>query len=188
MEDKCIVLVDVFDNKVGMSTKQEVHRAGKLHRAFSVFLYHRDMMFLQKRAINKYHSGGLWSNACCSHPPDNVVLAEFARKRVYEEIQVECPVEEVFQFIYFHKFDDELFEYEYDHVFIGEYEGDFYLNTEETIDAKWVSFKELAALIKEQPQLFSVWFLAAAPKVMEIILGRKNKIPGEKVICPEPPI
>ena len=173
MEDKCIVLVDVFDNKVGMSTKQEVHKTGKLHRAFSVFLYHRDRMLLQKRALHKYHSGGLWSNACCSHPPDNEVLADFVRKRLYEEIQVECQVEEVFQFTYFHKFNDELFEYEYDHVFIGEYDGDLCLNDEEAIDSKWISFNELSALMMVQPQVFSVWFLTAAPKVMEIILGKE---------------
>ena len=87
-------------------------------------------------------------------------------------MQIACTVEEVFRFTYFHKFTDELFEYEYDHVFIGEYEGDFRLNSEEAIDAKWISFKELAALLMEQPQLFSVWFLIAAPKVMDIINGR----------------
>lgn len=172
MEDKNIVLVDIFDNKVGISSKQEVHRTGKLHRAFSVFLYHKDRMLIQKRALHKYHSEGLWSNACCSHPPDSEALMDFVRKRIYEEMQIVCPVEEVFQFTYFHKFQDELFEYEYDHVFIGEYEGDFKLNVEEAVDAKWISFGELAVMMMEQPQLFSVWFLIAAPKVMEIIKKR----------------
>ena len=172
MEENSIVLVDVFDNKVGVGSKQEVHRTGKLHRAFSIFLYHKDRMLIQKRALHKYHSGGLWSNTCCSHPSDHITLSDYVQKRLFEEMQITCTVEEVFRFTYFHKFTDELFEYEYDHVFIGEYKGDFRLNSEEAIDAKWISFKELAALLMEQPQLFSVWFLIAAPKVMDIINGR----------------
>ena len=174
MKENNIVLVDIFDNKVGVSSKYEAHRTGKLHRAFSVFLYHKDMMLIQKRALHKYHSGGLWSNACCSHPTDGADLKDFIRQRMYEEMQIKCPVEEVFQFTYFHKFNDALFEYEYDHVFIGEYEGDFRLNVEEADDAKWINFKELAALLMEQPKLFSVWFLIAAPKVMKIINERSG--------------
>jgi Isopentenyldiphosphate isomerase len=175
MEEKNIVLVDVFDHKIGMSTKREVHRMGKLHRAFSVFLYHNDMMLIQKRAMSKYHSGGLWSNACCSHPTtDKSALLYFAQQRMHEELKITCPVEEVFQFTYFHQFSDELFEYEYDHVFIGEYEGDFRLNEAEADDAKWISFHELASLLTEYPQLFSVWCLIAMPKVMTIINERQR--------------
>ena len=172
MEENNIVLVDVFDNKVGVCTKKEAHKLGKLHRAVSIFIYHDDMMLIQKRAFHKYHSGGLWSNACCSHPSDDVALSDFARKRIYEEIEIECSIEEVFQFTYFHKFNDKIFEYEYDHVFIGEYKGDFKLNAEEAVEAKWISLEDLGVLLLEQPQLFSVWFLIAAPKIMEIIKMR----------------
>jgi isopentenyl-diphosphate delta-isomerase len=98
MEKEDIVLVDIFDNKIGMSTKQEAHRTGKLHRAFSIFLYHDDRMLIQKRALCKYHSGGLWSNACCSHPTmDKIALSHFVQQRMYEELKIICPVEEVFQ-------------------------------------------------------------------------------------------
>lgn len=170
MKEKEIVLVDVFGNKVGVSTKEEVHETGKLHRAFSVFLYHDRRMFIQKRAKHKYHSGGLWSNACCSHPPEGVPVEEFVLRRMYEELGISCPVQEAFQFIYFHKFSDNMFEYEYDHVFIGEYSGKFSLDPEEAEDAAWVDFNELSQLLREQPQIFSVWSLTAMPKVMSLIM------------------
>jgi isopentenyl-diphosphate delta-isomerase len=171
--EKDIILVDVFDNMVGLGTKEEVHRLGMLHRAFSVFLHHDGRMLIQKRASHKYHSGGLWSNACCSHPRNGETMLDSVKKRMYEEIRVECDVEEAFQFTYFHKFNDNLFEYEYDHVFIGEYGGDICLNSEEASDARWIDFDELASLMVRKPEQFSVWFLTAAPRVMEIIQKRR---------------
>lgn len=174
MEEKNIVLVDVFDNKIGMGTKREVHRTGQLHRAFSVFLYHDDRMLIQKRAMHKYHSGGLWSNTCCSHPPDDADIDGFIQQRMYEELKINCPIEEIFQFTYFHNFCSGLFEYEYDHVFIGEYKGGFELNPEEAEDARWIGFDELASLLEGQPQLFSVWCLIAMPKVMTVVNGRRR--------------
>ncbi|HWQ80152.1 MAG TPA: NUDIX domain-containing protein, partial [Anaerovoracaceae bacterium] len=153
---------------------QEVHETGTLHRAFSVFLYHDDKMLIQRRAKHKYHSGGLWSNACCSHPTEGLSINESVRQRMYEELQVRCPVEEAFQFIYFHKFGDKMFEYEYDHVFIGEYSGDFKLDPEEAEDAAWIDFNELSKLLREKPETFSIWCLTAMPKVMSII-KEKNR-------------
>ncbi|MDD4532716.1 MAG: NUDIX domain-containing protein [Bacilli bacterium] len=169
MKEQNIVLVDIFDNKIGACGKQVAHKTGKLHRAFSVFLYHKNLMLIQKRALHKYHSSGLWSNACCSHPPENQTLTDFVKKRLYEEMQIDCPVQEVFHFTYFHKFNDELFEYEYDHVFLGEYKGNFRLNPEEAAEAKWMNLDDLERMMIEQPELFTVWFLIAAPKVMRII-------------------
>jgi isopentenyl-diphosphate delta-isomerase len=173
LNEKNIILVDVFGNKIGVSTKEEVHKTGKLHRAFSVFLYHDQKMLLQKRAKNKYHSGGLWSNACCSHPSDGVSVEESVQRRLYEELGIRCPVREVFQFIYFHKFSDNMFEYEYDQVFIGEYSGDIKLDPEEAEDSVWVDFDELSRLLREQPESFSVWSLTAMPKVMSMIMLSK---------------
>jgi len=170
LNEKNIVLVDVFGNNIGVSTKEEVHAKGLLHRAFSVFLYHDRKMLIQKRAKEKYHSGGLWSNACCSHPPGGIPMEEFVQQRMYEELGIKCPVKEAFQFIYFHKFSENLFEYEYDHVFIGEYSGKLRLDPDEAEDAAWVDFDELARLLREQPQRFSVWSLTAMPKVMSMIM------------------
>lgn len=99
LNERNIILVDIFDQQIGVSTKQEVHETGTLHRAFSVFLYHDDKMLIQRRAKHKYHSGGLWSNACCSHPTEGLSINESVRQRMYEELQVRCPVEEAFQFL-----------------------------------------------------------------------------------------
>ena len=97
-------------------------------------------------------------------------MEEFVQQRMYEELGIKCPVKEAFQFIYFHKFSENLFEYEYDHVFIGEYSGKLRLDPDEAEDAAWVDFDELARLLREQPQRFSVWSLTAMPKVMSMIM------------------
>jgi isopentenyl-diphosphate delta-isomerase len=174
LKEKNIILVDIFDRQIGVGAKQEVHETGKLHRAFSVFLYHDDKMLIQRRAKHKYHSGGLWSNACCSHPADGEPIDESVQRRMYEELQVRCPAEEAFQFIYFHKFSDKLYEYEYDHAFIGEYSGNFRLDPEEAEDAVWIDFAELSVLLRENPETFSIWCLTAMPKVMGLIKGKNR--------------
>lgn len=162
-----IVLVDIFGRKIGITTKSLAHKHGKLHSAFSIFIHNKDKMLLQRRALDKYHSGGLWSNACCSHPINGIGLMDSVNKRLYEEIGIECVLEEVFQFTYFHKFNNELFEYEYDHVFVGEYDGDIKLNTDEAIEYKWITFKDLENLLLVSPEIFTVWFLIAAPWILK---------------------
>ena len=107
-----LLLVDLYDNVLGTVDKADAHREPRLHRAFSVFLFRGDEMLLQKRAAAKYHSGGLWSNACCSHPRLGENLEEAARSRMLEEVGADCPLTEIFQFVYYHKFRDDLYEYE----------------------------------------------------------------------------
>lgn len=174
MQDE-LILVDVFDHQVGKASKTECHRRGLLHRAFSVFLYRDGKLAIQQRAADKYHSGGLWSNSCCSHPRDGEGLADAVNRRLYEELGVTCKCEELFSFVYHHKFQDNLFEYEYDHVYIGEYNGKIVLNPQEAMDLKWVSYEELAEDLVSSPEKYSVWFLSAAPEVLAHLIQKEKQ-------------
>ena len=174
MERNTVVMVDINDNVIGEKDKLEAHKSPILHRAFSIYLYNsKNEMLIQKRADNKYHSGGLWSNTCCSHPQINKELKEDALERLEDEVGINTDIEEVFSFIYMNKFNDNLYEYEYDHVFVGEYEGDFFLNQKEASDAKWIDINELKKDLVINPKSYSSWFIISAPKVIEIIENKK---------------
>ena len=129
MEDR-LILVDIDDNPIGEAGKLEAHQKSLLHRAFSVFLYKDGKMLIQKRADDKYHSGGLIANTCCSHPRVDEKLEDAVKRRLMEEAGVECPVKHLTSFIYRERF-EELCEYEYDHIFVGEYDGEYVCNFEE---------------------------------------------------------
>lgn len=173
MERKNVVLVDVFNNPVGQAEKYSAHKSPRLHRAFSVFLVNKKgEILIQKRAENKYHSGGKWANACCSHPEsaDEKTLIS-ASKRVREELGIneEIELKELFSFIYFAKFEDDLFEYEHDTVFLGYYDGEVILDETEASQYLWITKEDLARKLRENPEEFSVWFLSCAPRVLELI-------------------
>ena len=132
MELTQVILVDVNDRQIGIMEKMKAHQQGSLHRAFSVFIFNKKgEMLLQQRALNKYHSGGLWTNACCSHPLPGEETIAAAKRRLQEELGFEIPVEKVFDFVYKADFDNGLTEHEFDHVYVGEFEGkiDFMLTS-----------------------------------------------------------
>lgn len=154
-----VVLVDENDNQLGLMEKQQAHVAGLLHRAFSVFVFNSNgETLLQKRAEGKYHSPGLWTNTCCSHPREGETYKEAALRRVQEEMGFSCELEEKFHFIYRAKLDNNLYEHELDHVFTGIYDGEFQINEEEVGDFKWISMNELISDINSNPENYTVWF------------------------------
>ena len=159
-----IALVDLDDKIIGYETKEEVHHRGLLHRAFSVFIVKDGKMLIQMRNPDKYHSGGLWSNTCCSHQ-----RLESVHRRMLEEMGFDCDLKELFSFVYRTAFRTDLIEYEYDHVFAGSYDGDISLNTEEASEIRWISFADLKDELLHTPEKFSSWFLICAPRVMQII-------------------
>jgi isopentenyl-diphosphate delta-isomerase len=168
MDDR-LILVDLFDRECGYAEKLEVHQKGWLHRAFSVFLINGSQMLIQKRAEHKYHSGGLWANTCCSHPRFNERLDSAVSRRLKEETGISCPTKEVFSFVYRAVFENNLIEYEFDHVFVGNYNGSFQVNLEEVSEMKWISFEQLADELVTRPQIFAPWFIIAAPQVMKMV-------------------
>ena len=164
--DQDLLLVDLEDRPLGTIDKAGAHQRPRLHRAFSVFLFQGERMLIQKRAAGKYHSGGLWSNACCSHPRKGEELVAAARSRTLEEVGADCPLEEIFSFVYCHRFQDRLYEYEYDHVLVGEWDGVCHPDPAEVEELRWVDIPELERQLLENPEQFSVWFLIAAPRVL----------------------
>jgi len=154
-----VILVDENDNQIGIAEKLEAHKLGKLHRAFSVFIFNsKRELLLQKRAAAKYHSGGLWANTCCSHPRPNEETLAAASRRLKEEMGIDCDLKEIHQFIYKTRFDNGLTEYEYNHVLIGKSDASPTVNPEEAESWKWVDPTILREDIKKNPDNFAYWF------------------------------
>lgn len=137
----------------------EAHEKALLHRAFSVFIYNdKREILLQKRALSKYHSGGLWTNACCSHPRLGEEIIEAGKRRLLEEMGFTCELKEVFVFTYEAKLDNELTEHEVDHVLIGKYNSDILLNEEEAMEYKWVTYTKLLDSMETNSDIYTEWF------------------------------
>lgn len=154
-----VVLVNDHDEETGVMEKMEAHRTGSLHRAFSVLLFNsRGEMLLQKRAQNKYHSSGLWTNTCCSHPRPGESLEEAARRKLRQEMGIEANPRFAFKFQYKAPLDNQLIEHEIDHVFIGQFDGEPVLNEHEAEDWKFVDLHSLKQQIHSDPQQFTPWF------------------------------
>lgn len=154
-----VVLVDTKDNAIGQMEKLEAHKKGALHRAFSVLIFNdKGEMLLQKRAESKYHSGGLWTNACCSHPRPEEDTTQAAKRRLQEEIGLDLTPRFVYKFIYKTDFNNDLIEHELDYVFIGEHNGAPSINTDEVSDWKYMAINDLKKDIIEHPEQYTVWF------------------------------
>ena len=173
MEEEKIILVDKKDNKIGEGEKLKVHLEGKLHRAFSIFIFNsKGEMMLQQRAKTKYHSGGLWSNTCCSHPKSGETLEGAAERRLKEEMGFLCKFKKIFSFVYKVKIGN-LIEYEFDHIFVGKFDKNPKPSEKEVENWKWISQKELKGDIKENPEKYTYWFKEILERVLEY--QSKNK-------------
>ena len=166
MKEVKVILVNELDQSVGEAEKMEAHRKALLHRAFSVFIFNsRGEMLLQQRALHKYHSGGLWSNACCSHPEPGEDTAAAACRRLDEEMGIKTKLNKLFHFVYKAEFENNLTEYELDHVFAGEYDGEVNLSPDEAADFCYKEMKDLEFSLKLHPQKYTAWFHLAFPRV-----------------------
>lgn len=165
-----VILVNELDEPIGTMEKLEAHQKGLLHRAFSVFITNaKGELLLQQRALNKYHSGGLWTNTCCSHPlPDEDVIAA-SHRRLVEEMGFDCELKEVFSFTYRAEFDNGLTEYEFDHVLIGQYNGEIRPDSSEVMNYKFASPDEIRFMLLTAPETFTHWFHIAFPKIAAFI-------------------
>jgi isopentenyl-diphosphate delta-isomerase len=153
-----VVLVDHNDLQVGTMEKLEAHRHGLLHRAVSVFLFNsKGEVMLQRRALSKYHSAGLWTNTCCSHPYPGESAADAARRRLMEEMGIDATLDFSHSFIYKTELEGGLTEHELDHVFIGSYDGEASPDPEEADQWKFVPLADLMEDIKVHPDLYTVW-------------------------------
>ncbi len=161
-----VILVDEHDNEIGTTEKMAAHEQNLLHRAFSVFIF-RDTpereLLLQQRALGKYHSPGLWTNSCCSHPRPGEGVIEAAERRLQEELNFTTPLTDVGNFIYNAHFSNGLSEHELDHVLIGEVTADWVVspNSDEVQALRWVSVADLKAELASNPEKFTPWLKEA---------------------------
>ncbi len=166
--EEYVILVDEKDNPSGVMEKMEAHEKGVLHRAFSFFIFNSSgEMLIQQRALTKYHSGGLWTNACCSHPRPGETVQEAAYRRIKEEMGIACNPLFAFSFIYRAELDKNLIEHELDYVFTGICDEVPVLNPDEVQDFKYISISELKDSMSRNPEFFTEWFKIVWEKVCE---------------------
>lgn len=157
--EEFVVLVNEQDQQLGIMEKMAAHIVPRLHRAFSVFLFNsKGELLLQQRALSKYHSPGLWTNTCCSHPRDGESVEKAAERRLQEEMGLNCEMHEVFTFIYKAPVGLGLVEHEYDHVFFGICDQSPVINTDEVASWKYMSLDDIAADMKAHPEIYTEWF------------------------------
>lgn len=154
-----VILVDNNDNQLGLMEKMEAHEKAILHRAFSVFILNdNNELLLQKRALSKYHSPGLWTNTCCSHPRNGESVINAGLRRLKEEMGFETEISSLLSFIYKAEFDNGLTEHEFDHVLVGRYNKNPSINKSEVSDWKWTDLDFLKKDVVSNPDLYTVWF------------------------------
>jgi isopentenyl-diphosphate delta-isomerase len=154
-----VILVDVNDNQIGLMPKLEAHEKGVLHRAFSVFIFNnKGELMLQRRALSKYHSPGLWTNTCCSHQRDGESNILAAKRRLNEEMGFATELFEKTSFIYKANFDNGLTEHELDHIIVGKYNHSPVINCSEVDSWKWMSMEDIRNNINDQPHNYTAWF------------------------------
>ena len=155
-----VILVDKHDVEQGTMEKMEAHKnGGTLHRAFSVFVFNtKGELLLQRRALHKYHSGGLWTNTCCSHPRPGETVREAGHRRLEEEMGMQCKLVELFSFEYKAELDGGMTEWELDHVLLGLSEKEPSINEEEAADFKYMPLDEIDEDLNKNPQNYTEWF------------------------------
>ena len=165
-----------------LASKLEAHLNDLQHYAYSVFIFNTvGEMLLQQRASSKYHSAGLWSNACCSHPlcvsPINKI-EEQARKRINEEMGMDCNSIHFICMTAYNKRCGYLWENEIDYIFRGSSDATPHINVEEVKAYKWISIEELKSSLNTKPSIFTEWFLEIINKHFdEIVYGITSKQP-----------
>jgi len=173
-----VLLVNPEDQPIGQEEKLRAHELGLLHRAFSVFIYRKKLdqnnlnnfenheILLQKRAKNKYHSGGLWTNTCCSHPRPGEETVQAGERRLFEEMGIKTRLKNIGNFTYKADFENGLVEHELDHVLVAEWDGEFNPDPEEAEEIKWLEIKKLNQWLEERPEDFTPWFKPAYEMVL----------------------
>jgi isopentenyl-diphosphate delta-isomerase len=170
-----VVLVDRNDREIGIEDKLKAHqKGGKLHRAITIFIFNRKgETLLQQRAMTKYHTPGKWSNTCCSHPMPNKSVVAAAHRRLMEEMGFDCKIDEAFAFTYIADVGNGLTENEYDHVFLGSYDGNPKPNKDEVMSFRWISLDKLKDEIDRDQGSFTPWLKIVIDRV---IAYRKNNL------------
>jgi len=175
MTEVSVILVDKQDNQIGLMQKTEAHKKALLHRAISVFICNsRGEWLLHRRAFDKYHSGGLWSNSCCSHPLPGETNIDAANRRLTEEMGIQCNLVELFSFTYKEVLDNDLTEHEFDHVFAGISDNHPVINPLEVHELKYLKYNDLRKDVKLNPGNYTVWFRKIFERVQQYLSNPGN--------------
>lgn len=170
-----VILVNETDEVIGYMKKMEAHTMGLLHRAFSILVFDSESrLLLHQRAKSKYHSGGLWTNTCCSHQHADEDTLTAAHRRLLEEMGFDCDLTEKFSFLYRSEMESGLVEHEFDHVLIGHYDGTVDLNPHEVESYEWLSWEEIRERLENNPEQYTSWFKHIFEKIDAI--GLENFI------------
>lgn len=176
MEEVKVILVDNEDNETGLMFKTEAHEKGLLHRAVSVFVVNQaGDWLLQRRALDKYHSAGLCTNTCCSHPLTGETNIDAANRRLLEEMGLVCKLNELFSFTYREILENGLIEHELDYVFLGVCNQLPVINNSEVAEYKYLNYPELQKEINENPAYYTVWFSKIYEQVNQHMENLKNQ-------------
>jgi len=168
-KEEKVILVDKRNRKIGIEEKMKAHKEGKLHRAFSIFIFNpKEELLLQRRTKKKYHSGGLWTNTVCSHPRPKEGFQKAVHRRLKQEMGFDCKLKKTFCFIYKTEFLNGLIENEYDCVFVGKFDGEPKPNSKEVMDYKWISLKNLKKDIKKYPKKYTSWLKIIYKKIKDL--------------------
>lgn len=172
-----VILVDAKDQPIGTMEKLQTHKEGRLHRCFSILIFNQaGEILLQQRALNKYHTPGLWTNTCCSHQRPGEETLAAAHRRLVEEMGFDCALHEVYEFVYKVPFENGLWEHEFDHVLIGRYDGKVSPNSEEVNAYRWMSMDKLKQDMKDNPHHYTPWFHIILDEHYESIIAKIKKI------------
>ncbi len=164
--EELVILVDDQDKETGTMEKMQAHVEARLHRAFSVFIFNSSgKLMLQQRSLSKYHSPGLWTNTCCSHPRPGERTLDAAHRRMVEEMGFDCDFTEAFSFIYKAPFSNELTEHEYDHVFIGISDKLPQINEDEVAAFRMSKIETIREDMNRDPEKYTIWFRIAFDRV-----------------------
>lgn len=167
--EELVILVDPDDHDLGTAEKLHAHRHGLLHRAVSAFLFDASgRQLLQRRATIKYHSAGLWSNACCGHPRPGESPAAAVARRLSEEMGIVVPLTPRFRFTYRAELDGGLVEHEVDHLFTGTFDGIPEPDPAEVSAWRWIDPPALATELTQTPDAFTAWFRLLLPEVLRL--------------------
>jgi isopentenyl-diphosphate Delta-isomerase len=159
MAEEKVILVNEKDEQIGLMEKIEAHEKALLHRAFSVFVFNeKNELMIQQRAHSKYHSPGLWTNTCCSHQREGESNVDAGKRRLQEEMGFTTDLKDTISFIYKAPFDNGLTEHEFDHILVGNFDGEPNLNPDEVAAWKWVPLESLQKDMEKNPQVYTEWF------------------------------
>ncbi len=170
-----VILVNGKGEWLGTVDKMEAHRNGLMHRAFSVFIFNTaGDMLLQRRAAHKYHSGGLWTNTCCSHPFPGESTLHAAHRRLAEEMGFDCQLKPLFEFSYQAEVGNGLTEYEYDHVYTGCFDDAPVINPDEVSEYAYWPVEKVAGMLSHHPDRFTTWFRIVFPRIKAFAAARQT--------------